>query len=115
MSCIVTHSLEDIPGANLSEPYEKHTIFPLCWMLLCRGINTTQPSSLNDFVSLLLGLWSSNKDSLAAGILESTLFFLLNWNISYGVSETGILKALCCKSPLTAIRYSSLHPAVMSR
>ena len=33
----------DIPGADLSEPYESHTIPALKWWLLCRGIKA--PSS----------------------------------------------------------------------
>ena len=34
----VTLSPEDIPGAILSKPYEKHTMPALRWWLLCRGI-----------------------------------------------------------------------------
>jgi len=34
---------EDIPGAKLSKPYDKHTVRALQWWLLCRGIKT--PSS----------------------------------------------------------------------
>ena len=28
----------DIPGADLSEPFDKHTVPQLHWWLLCRGI-----------------------------------------------------------------------------
>ena len=35
----------DIPGANLSEPFERHTIPALRWWLLCRGISV--PRSWN--------------------------------------------------------------------
>ena len=34
----VTLSPEDIPGADLCEPYEKHTVSALHWWILCRGI-----------------------------------------------------------------------------
>ena len=34
----------DIPGANLSTPYEQHTVAALRWWLLCRGIQA--PTSL---------------------------------------------------------------------
>jgi len=33
----------DIPGADLSEPLESHTMPALRWWLLCRGISLTQP------------------------------------------------------------------------
>ena len=28
----------DVPGADLCEPYDKHTVPALCWWLLCREI-----------------------------------------------------------------------------
>ncbi len=34
----VTLTEEDIPGAKLSKPYDKHTVSALRWWLLCRGI-----------------------------------------------------------------------------
>ena len=34
----VVLSPEDIPGASLSKPYEKHTVAALRWWLLCRGV-----------------------------------------------------------------------------
>ncbi len=34
----VTLTEDDIPGASLNEPLEKHTISELWWWLLCRGI-----------------------------------------------------------------------------
>ena len=34
----VTFSPEDIPGAVLSPPFEKHTVAALRWWLLCRAI-----------------------------------------------------------------------------
>ena len=33
----------DIPGAELSKPFDKHTVAALRWWLLCRGIKA--PSS----------------------------------------------------------------------
>ena len=35
MSTKITLSPSDIPGAELSEPYEKHPVVALCWWLLC--------------------------------------------------------------------------------
>ena len=37
-ACEVTLTEDDIPGAKLSKPYNKHTISALRWWLLCRGI-----------------------------------------------------------------------------
>ena len=34
----VTLSPADIPGADLSEPFNRHTVPDLRWWLLCRGI-----------------------------------------------------------------------------
>ena len=34
----LTLSPEDIPGADLSEPFEQYTVSALRWWLLCRGI-----------------------------------------------------------------------------
>ena len=34
----VALSPADIPGAELSEPFDKHTLVELRWWLLCRGI-----------------------------------------------------------------------------
>ena len=34
----VTLSPADIPGAELSEPFDRHTVSDLRWWLLCRGI-----------------------------------------------------------------------------
>ena len=34
----VTLSPADIPGAEISEPFDRHTVSDLCWWLLCRGI-----------------------------------------------------------------------------
>ena len=39
----VTPLPEDIPGADVSEPFEQHTVSALHWWLLCRGIKV--PSS----------------------------------------------------------------------
>ena len=39
LSChIMARDNDDIPGAKLSEPWEKHTNQALRWWLLCRGI-----------------------------------------------------------------------------
>ena len=32
---------DDIEGAHLDEPFDKHTIFSLRWWLLCRGIKAS--------------------------------------------------------------------------
>ena len=40
----ITLTEDDIPGASLSEPLDKHTVSPLRWWLLWRGINS--PTSL---------------------------------------------------------------------
>ena len=34
---LVVLSVADIPGADLREPFEKHTVAALRWWLLCRG------------------------------------------------------------------------------
>ena len=34
----VTLSPADIPGAEISEPFDRHTVSDLRWWLLCRGI-----------------------------------------------------------------------------
>ena len=34
----VTLSASDIPGADLSEPWESHAVAALSWWLLCRGV-----------------------------------------------------------------------------
>ena len=39
----VTLTPADVPGADLCEPYDKHTVPALRWWLLCRGIEA--PSS----------------------------------------------------------------------
>ena len=39
----VTLSAADIPGADLCEPFDRHTVPALRWWLLCRGIKA--PSS----------------------------------------------------------------------
>ncbi|KAL5505774.1 hypothetical protein EMCRGX_G007270 [Ephydatia muelleri] len=42
-ACEVTLTEDDIPGAKLSKPYNKHTISALRWWLLCRGIEAPTP------------------------------------------------------------------------
>lgn len=39
----LTLTEDDIPGASLREPFERHTVAELRWWLLCRGI--TVPAS----------------------------------------------------------------------
>ena len=41
---LVTLSPADIPGADLCEPFNRHTMPELRWWLLCRGIKV--PASL---------------------------------------------------------------------
>ena len=40
----LTLNAEDIPGAVLTDPLDKHKVISLRWWLLCRGI--TAPGSL---------------------------------------------------------------------
>jgi len=41
---ILTLTEDDIPGASLKEPLEKHNIAALKWWLLCRGIQVSSSS-----------------------------------------------------------------------
>ena len=51
MSSEITLSPDDIPGANLSEPYEGHTISALRWWLLCRGIKARTSWKKQELIS----------------------------------------------------------------
>ena len=46
----VTLTPDDIPGAVLSEPYERHTVSALRWWLLCRGIKPPTSSRKQELV-----------------------------------------------------------------
>ena len=43
----------DIPGAELSEPLEKHPVAALRWWLLCRGIKVSTSVRKKDLVERL--------------------------------------------------------------
>ena len=43
----------DIPGAELSEPLEKHQVAALRWWLLCRGIKVSTSVRKKDLVERL--------------------------------------------------------------
>ena len=50
----VTLSPEDIPGANLSKPYERHTMAALRWWLLCRGIKASSSWKKQEVINRLV-------------------------------------------------------------
>ena len=37
----ITLTEDDIPGASLQPPFEKHTVSELRWWLLCRGVTVS--------------------------------------------------------------------------
>ena len=37
----ITLTEDDIPGASLQPPFEKHTVPELRWWLLCRGVTVS--------------------------------------------------------------------------
>ncbi len=41
VSDTVTLTEDDIPGASLQPPFEKHTVPELRWWLLCRGVTVS--------------------------------------------------------------------------
>ncbi len=46
----ITLTAEDIPGAELSEPLDKHPVAVLRWWLLCRGIKVATSTKKKDLV-----------------------------------------------------------------
>ena len=50
MADIVELDDNDIPGAKLNEPLEKHGIPALKWWLQCRGINFTASTKKKDLI-----------------------------------------------------------------
>ena len=67
----VTVSPEDIPGANLSKPYEKHTVAALRWWLLCRGIKAPTSWKKKEIVNRLVSLGQYDTQSVTIYILLS--------------------------------------------
>ena len=47
----VTLTAADIPGAELSQPVEKHAVAALRWWLLCRGIKAPTSMKKKDLIS----------------------------------------------------------------
>ncbi len=47
----------DIPGAELSEPWDKHPVAALKWWLLCRGIKAPSSVRKKDLIDRCLKLW----------------------------------------------------------
>lgn len=46
----VSLTAADIPGADLCEPYEKHTVAALRWWLLCRGIKAPKAWKKSQYI-----------------------------------------------------------------
>ena len=51
---VVTLLAEDIPGAELAEPLEKHPVAALRWWLLCRGIKVPTSVRKKDLIDRLV-------------------------------------------------------------
>ena len=47
----ITLTAADIPGAELPEPFEKHTVSDLKWWLLCRGVKVPASMKKKDLIA----------------------------------------------------------------